>query len=107
MFARSKRLVFEYKWVVMKMFKDLATNHVVATNYELVCDVETMMGLTCVLPMLKVVQSLNKLAQNKDCFICDFVVVMKLIQVDLYNLCVDTECRFSHDQFQHLWIWWS
>jgi hypothetical protein len=25
---------------------------------------------------------LNKLVQNKDCFICDFVVAMKLIQVD-------------------------
>jgi hypothetical protein len=55
------------------------------------------MGLTYVLPMLEVVQDLSRLAQNRNCFICDFVVVMKLIQVDLYELYVDLECHFSHD----------
>jgi hypothetical protein len=55
MLAFSKRLVFEYKYVIMKMSEDLPTNHVATTNYELLCDVETIMGLTCVLPMLEVV----------------------------------------------------
>jgi hypothetical protein len=55
MLAPLKRLVFEYKFVVMKMFEDLLTNPIVATNYELLCDVEIVMGLTCVLPMLEVV----------------------------------------------------
>jgi hypothetical protein len=94
MFAPSKKIVFQYKFVVKKMSKDLPNNHVVAIDYELLCDMETMMGLTCVLPMLEVVKSLNKLAQNKDYFICDFVVVMKLTQVDLYNLYVDPKCHF-------------
>jgi len=77
MLAPSKRLVFEYKFIIMKMFENLPTNLIVATNYELLCDVGTMMGLTCMWPMLEVVQSLNKLAQNKDRFICDFVATMK------------------------------
>ncbi len=55
MLAPFKRLVFEYKSVVMKMFEDLPTNLVVAINYELFCDVEIVMGLTCVLPMLEIV----------------------------------------------------
>jgi len=55
MLAPSKILVFEYKFVVMKMFKDLIINHVTATNYALFYDVEKVMGLTCVLPMLEVV----------------------------------------------------
>jgi hypothetical protein len=99
MLAPCKRRVFEYKFIAMKMFEDLPINHVVATNYELLCDVEIVMGLTCVLPMLEEVQNLNKLAQNIDCFICDFVVVMKLIQVDLYKVYVDPKCHFSHVQF--------
>jgi hypothetical protein len=37
--------------------------------YELLCDVEIVMGLTCVLLMLEVVQSLSKFVQNKDTFI--------------------------------------
>jgi hypothetical protein len=75
MLAPFKRLVFEYKFVVMKMFEDLLTNPIVATNYELLCDVEIVMGLTCVLPMLEVVQSLNKLAQDIN---CSFVILCHL-----------------------------
>jgi len=55
--APSKRLVYEYKFIVMKMFENLPTNHVVATNYELFCDVEVVMGLACMLPMLEVVRA--------------------------------------------------
>jgi hypothetical protein len=83
----------------MKMSKDLPANPIVATNYELFCDVKIVMGLTCVLPMFKEVQNLNKLAQNKDYFIYDFVATIKLTQVDLYNLYVNLEQHFSHDQF--------
>jgi hypothetical protein len=97
MLALFKILVFEYKSIVMKMSKGLPTNLVIAINYELLCDVERMMGLTYVLPMLEIVQNLSKLAQNKNSFICDFVVVVKMIQVDLYNLYVDPERHFSHD----------
>jgi hypothetical protein len=46
----------------MKMFDHLPTNLIVAIKYEVLCDVEIVMGLMCVLPMLKVVQSLNKFA---------------------------------------------
>ncbi len=107
MLAPSKRPIFEYKFIVMKMFEDLPTNLVAATNYELLYDVETMMGLTCVLPMLEAVESLNKLAQNRDLFTCDFMAAMKLIQVDIYTFYVDLERHFSHDQFQHFVDWWS
>jgi hypothetical protein len=56
-----------------------------------------MWKLTNVLPMLEVVQSLNKLVQNIDCFICDSMIAVKFIQVDLYNIYADLERHFSHD----------
>jgi hypothetical protein len=74
----------------------LSINLVVVTNYEMLYDVETMMGLTCVFAMLEVVQSLSKLIQNGNYFICDFVVAMKFIQVDFNNLYVDLKQHFSH-----------
>jgi hypothetical protein len=46
----------------MKMFDHLLTNLIATINYELLSDVEIVMGLTCVLLMLKAVQSLNKFA---------------------------------------------
>ncbi len=45
----------------MKMAKDVANEYVV-TNYELLCDIETIMGLTCLLPMLEALQGLSKYA---------------------------------------------
>ncbi len=41
--APSKRLVSGYKYIVMKMSEDFPIIHIVATDYELFCDVETMM----------------------------------------------------------------
>jgi hypothetical protein len=47
------------------MSDDAINNATISTNYELLCDVEIIMGLTCVLFMLEVVHNLNKIVQNK------------------------------------------
>jgi hypothetical protein len=46
-------MVEKYKPLVVKMSDDAISNATINTNYELLCDVETIMGLTCVLPMLE------------------------------------------------------
>jgi len=48
-------MVKEYKTLVVKMNDDVVSNAIINTNYELLFDVEIVMGLTCVLPMLEVV----------------------------------------------------
>ncbi len=86
-------------WLQMTIFLlVLSINPIVVTNYELLCDVETMMRLMCVFAMLEIVQILSELVQNENCFICDFVPTMKFkfIQVDLYNLYVDLKQHISH-----------
>jgi hypothetical protein len=62
MLTLFKQMVKEYKTLVVKMSDDVVSNAVVNTNFELLCDVETIMGLTCVLLKLEIMQSLNKLA---------------------------------------------
>jgi hypothetical protein len=62
------------------------------TNYKLLCNVEIVMGLTCMLPMLEAIYSLNKLVSNKDTFIRDFIVaIVKMCEVELYTMYVDVE----------------
>jgi len=57
----------------MKIHNDLPIDPIVAINYELLCDVETMMGFMCVLPMLEAMRGLSKIAQlNK---IASFVIL--------------------------------
>jgi hypothetical protein len=51
--ASSKQMVKEYKTSVVKMNDDVVSNETINNNYELLYDVETIMGLTCVLPMLE------------------------------------------------------
>jgi hypothetical protein len=55
------------------------TNPIVVINYELLCDVEIMMGLIFVLPLLNVTQNLDKFVQNKDYLICGFIIAMMLV----------------------------
>jgi hypothetical protein len=84
-------MIGEYKTLVVKMSDDVASNATININYELLCDVEAIMGLTCVLLMLETMHSLSKLAQNKDFFICDFVSIVKLCQFEIYTMYVDLE----------------
>jgi hypothetical protein len=53
MLAPFKQLSREYKFIAMNMHNDLPINLVVAINYELLCDVEIIMGLMCMMPMLE------------------------------------------------------
>jgi hypothetical protein len=43
------------------MGDDMAKNAFAKNKYELLCDCDIVLGLTCVLPMLEAVQSLSKL----------------------------------------------
>jgi hypothetical protein len=60
----------------------------VATNCSLVestmtdllnlCDIVTILGLPCNLPMLEFVYALMKFAQSIDVFVCDYIVIIKI-----------------------------
>ncbi len=54
MIAPTKCVWFEYKPSFVKMTEDFAIVENIKTNYEL-CDVKTLMELTCVLPLLECV----------------------------------------------------
>ncbi len=68
-------------------------------NYKLFCDVETIKGFTCVIPMLESVQILSKYAQNRKMFICDFVRRVKLCQANLHKKYCDEEKKYSCTNF--------
>jgi hypothetical protein len=61
MFTPSKHLLFEYKSLVVKVSENNTRNSPTKINYKLLCDSNVVLGLTCVLPMLELVQSLSKM----------------------------------------------
>ncbi len=62
MLSPSKRVLNEYQMLVVKMVEDNVSIVIVKANYELIYDVETLLGLACVLPLLELVQGLFKFA---------------------------------------------
>jgi hypothetical protein len=74
MLVHSKWMFNEYKTFMVKINNANASKPSVKTNYEVLCDVKIIMGLTCMLPMLEVVQSLGKFVQNKDT--CSFDIFL-------------------------------
>lgn len=46
MLSPSKRVLNEYKALVVKMVVDSASVQIVKAKYELLCDVEMLLGLT-------------------------------------------------------------
>jgi hypothetical protein len=45
----------EYKTLVVEMAEDSVTIDIAKTNYELMCDPKTLMGLSCIIPLLELV----------------------------------------------------
>jgi hypothetical protein len=75
MLAFSKCVLFEFKALVAKMANDTTTNAIAKNNYEVFYNYEIVLRLTCLFLVLKVVDSLSKLVQGRDIFVCDFVAL--------------------------------
>jgi hypothetical protein len=64
---------------------------------------ETILGLTSVLGMLEVMESLSKFAQSQEWFIFNFVNVSKICQADLYTMYCDPANKYGYHWFFQFW----
>jgi hypothetical protein len=55
MLSHAKRVFAKYKSLMLKMNDDLATIETSRPTLEFLCDVEVVLGLMCIMPMLEVV----------------------------------------------------
>jgi len=62
MLRPAKRLMAEYKTFLMKMMLNNLTNQQAKQNYQYLCDLQILLGLACVLPLLEFVHALTKFA---------------------------------------------
>jgi len=61
-------------------------NDIANKNLNVLCDVELILGLPCLLPLLECVHKFIKIVQGQDVFVCNLVEVVKLAQLELYRL---------------------
>jgi len=71
-----KRLIDEcYKNLLMRMVTDSPSEPKFVPNFELFCDVEVLLGLSCLIPFLEIVKSLIKILVSY--VICLYVILLQ------------------------------
>ena len=99
MLGPAKRLLEEYKPLVMKMAVDAPKEAAAKKNLSMLLDWQNMLTLPCLMPMLHSVNSLIKFAQSPACYIVDFISAVKICEGDLYRLYVDPAFAFHGEEF--------
>ncbi len=62
MLSHAQWILIEYNIVVIHMFDEQAFHDTSKASLELLCHVEVVLGPTCIIPMLDLVQGLSKFA---------------------------------------------
>jgi hypothetical protein len=70
-------------------------NDIASKNLNVVCDMELILGLPCLLPLFKCVHKLIKIVQGQDVFVCNLVEVVKLAQLELYKFYYHSFTKFK------------
>jgi hypothetical protein len=99
MLSHAKRFMAKYKTLLVKMALDSPTNQQVMLIYEHFCDLHILLGLVCILHLLKSMHALIKFAQSRNVFVCDLVATIKVCQSDVYSMYYDQTSKFTIDNF--------
>jgi hypothetical protein len=94
-------VLFKYRTLIMKMALDATTITSAKSNLCLLTNVEMLLGLNVVMPLLEAMHSLIKFAQLQDVFVCDFIAIIKICEGDVYQMYCDIYSFFQGDV---LWI---
>jgi hypothetical protein len=89
----------EYHLLIVKLNSKSSKNDQALKNLNAMCDVELILGLTCILPLLQCVHMFIKIVQAKDVFVCDFAESIKQMQQELYRLYYDPYTKFDDPTF--------
>ena len=65
------------------------------SNFDYLVDIEDLLSLSYIMPLLNIVHQLIKLSHAKDVFICDFLAALKLNQQDLVQKYIDPVAAFN------------
>jgi hypothetical protein len=84
MISHVKRVLFEYRTFLMKMALDAPTIVSTKSTSCLLTNVNTLLGLNVIMPLLEAIHSLIKFSQLCDVFMCAFITVMKICEGDVY-----------------------
>ena len=80
--------------------KQAAAKETARHNYDLLCDIGTLLALPCLMPLLDSVNSLMKFAQSNHVFVSDYIAAVKSCQSELYMMYSDPEMAWQKQHFE-------
>jgi hypothetical protein len=86
MLSPLKHVMVEYNALIVKMHFNHDKTKFAHENLEMLCDLELILALPCLMPMLEVIHTFIKYAQHQDAFIVNFVNAMNSIETELFHL---------------------
>lgn len=95
----ANKVMNEYCTLVIKMVMDFVINNFAKVNFELLRDIEDLYGLALLVPLLKEVNNLMKLAQVRDVFVVEYLVEIKLCQTNLFSHFMNFDIIFKFAMF--------
>jgi hypothetical protein len=96
------RIMNEYKPLLVKLKEDASVKNPTKLSLKYfsgLTDVQIIVGLTCLMPMLRMANGLMKAAQKNDAFVCDYLTAIKIFQRDLAQMYIEPHSRFTHELF--------
>jgi hypothetical protein len=102
MLAPAVRIMNEYRPLLVKLLKEAKVRRpkqLATTCFQHIMDVQVLLGLAYILPMLRLFNKLMKYAQRNDVFVCDYLASVQVLKNDLHRLYVDERTMFTHEIF--------
>ena len=75
--APLKQVLSEWRLLIVKMALDYGSHPPSRVLCHFLYDIDSLLGMACILPLFEAVQSLGKFGQGRDVAICDFVAAVK------------------------------
>jgi len=94
MISHVKHVLFEYCTFLTKMALNAPTITFSKSNLCLLTNIEILLGLNAITPLLETMQSLIKFTPLYDVFACNFLIVIKICE-RMYIGCIVPSISFS------------
>ena len=80
--------------------KQAAMREAARQNYNLLCNVGTLLALPCLMPLLDSVNSLMKFVQSNHVFVSDYLAAVKICQSELFMMYSDNDTTWQREHFK-------
>jgi len=90
MISFIKCVLSKYHPLLMKMTLNAPTIRYVGSNLSLIINMETLLGLNVMVPLLEEIHYLIKFAQLKDGFVCIFISIVRICEGNVYYMYYNT-----------------